>query len=62
MPVYLRINMSVTRNAARLTYGLPGSALAVRDSHPLDDYPNFQRYRHLLSNGPALTGRCCYRV
>ena len=24
MPVYLRINMSVTRNAARLTYGLPG--------------------------------------
>jgi len=37
MPVCLRINMSVTRNAARLTYGLPGSALAVRDSHPLDD-------------------------
>ena len=24
MPVYLRINTSVTRNAARLTYGLPG--------------------------------------
>jgi len=37
MPVHLRINTSVTRNAARLTYGLPGSALAVRGSHPLDD-------------------------
>ncbi len=37
MPVCLRINISVTRNAARLTYGLPGSALAVRGSHPLDD-------------------------
>ena len=37
MPVHLRINTSVTRNAARLTYGLSGSALAVRDSHPLDD-------------------------
>jgi hypothetical protein len=22
-----------------------------------DDYPNFYRYCHLLSNGPALTGR-----
>ncbi|MBT8373422.1 MAG: hypothetical protein KJN80_00750, partial [Deltaproteobacteria bacterium] len=37
MPVCLRINTSVTRDTARLTYGLPGSALAVRDSHPLDD-------------------------
>jgi len=37
MPVYLRINKSVTRNAARLTYSLPGSALAMRGSHPLDD-------------------------
>ena len=37
MPVYLRINKSVTLNAARLTYGLPGSALAMRGSHPLDD-------------------------
>ncbi len=37
MPVHLRINTSVTRNAARLTYGLPGLALAVRGSHPLDD-------------------------
>ena len=37
MPVYLRINMSITRNAARLTSGLPGSALTVRGSHPLDD-------------------------
>jgi hypothetical protein len=26
-----------TRNAARLTYGLPGSASTVRGSHPLDD-------------------------
>jgi len=24
MPVHLRINTSVTRSAARLTYGLPG--------------------------------------
>jgi hypothetical protein len=37
MPVYLRINTPVTRYAARLTYGLPGSALAVRGSRPLDD-------------------------
>jgi hypothetical protein len=37
MPVHLRINISVTRYAARLTYGLPGLALAVRGSHPLDD-------------------------
>ena len=36
-PVYLRINTPVTRNAARLTSGLPGSALTVRGSHPLDD-------------------------
>ena len=37
MPVHLRINISVTRYAARLTYSLPGLALAVRGSHPLDD-------------------------
>ena len=37
MPVYLRINIPVARYTARLTYGLPGSALAVRGSHPLDD-------------------------
>jgi hypothetical protein len=37
MPVYLSVNTSVTRNAARLIYGLPGSALVVRGSHPLDD-------------------------
>jgi len=36
-PVYLRINTPITRNAARLTSGLPGSALTVRGSHPLDD-------------------------
>lgn len=53
----LRINTPVTRNAARLTSDLPGSALTVRGSHPLDNLPNFQRYRHLLSIGPALTGR-----
>jgi hypothetical protein len=36
MPVYLRINTPVTRNAARLICGLPGSALTARGSHPLD--------------------------
>ena len=57
MLVCLRIYQSVAREAARLTTGLPGSALTRWDLHPLDDSPNFQRYRHLLSNGPALPGR-----
>ena len=39
---YLRINAAVTVDAARLAPGLPGSALAVRGSHPLDDVSEFQ--------------------
>lgn len=39
---YLRINDVVTDDAARLATGLPGSALTGRDSHPLDDYSEFQ--------------------
>ena len=39
---YLRINAAVTGDAARLTTGLPGSALAGRVSHPLDDDSEFQ--------------------
>ena len=39
---YLRINAAVTDNTARLATGLPGSALAGRDLHPLDDSSEFQ--------------------
>lgn len=39
---YLRVNAVVTDDAARLATGLPGSALAGRDLHPLDDYSGFQ--------------------
>lgn len=39
---YLRINTTVTDDTARLATGLPGSALAGRDLHPLDDYSEFQ--------------------
>ena len=39
---YLRINAAVTDDAARLATGLPGSALAGRDLHPLDDSSEFQ--------------------
>ena len=39
---YLRINTAVTDNAARLTTGLPGSALAGRVLHPLDNSSEFQ--------------------
>jgi hypothetical protein len=54
----LRINEPVTRNAARLASGLPGSALAGWGSHPLDDSSDFVE----LSSppfciGPAGTGR-----
>ena len=43
MLTYLRINRPVAGTAARLVTGLPGSALTGRDSHPLDDYSDFQR-------------------
>ena len=39
---YLRINASVTEDAARLATSLPGSALTGRDSHPPDDDSRFQ--------------------
>jgi hypothetical protein len=39
--VCLRINRAVATPTARLTTGLLGSALAGRDSHPLDDKLNF---------------------
>ena len=39
---YLRINATVTDDAARLATGLPGSALTGRDLHPLDDNSEFQ--------------------
>jgi len=41
--VYLRIPRAVTCPRARLTTGLPGSALAGRDLHPLDDEPNLRK-------------------
>jgi len=52
----LRINRRVTEAAARLTTDLPGSALVGRDSHPLDDKPNFMKSSHdsLLSDQHCL--------
>ena len=41
--VCLRINPEVASRTARLTAGLPGSALAGRDLHPLDDTPNLRK-------------------
>ena len=41
--VCLRINREVAPSTARLTAGLPGSALAGRDLHPLDDKPNLRK-------------------
>ena len=40
-PACLRINEPITRNAARLASGPPGSALAGWGSHPLDDSSDF---------------------
>jgi len=37
----LRINAAVADDAARLATGLPGSALAGRVLHPLDDFSEF---------------------
>ena len=55
----LRINVVVTSDAARLTTSLPGSALAGRDSHPLDDYSKISRRHRLppIPFRPALPGR-----
>jgi hypothetical protein len=39
----LRINRTVARPTARLTTDLPGSALAGRNLHPLDDRPNLRK-------------------
>ena len=37
----VRINRAIAEATARLATDLPGSALVGRDSHPLDDKPNF---------------------
>jgi hypothetical protein len=52
----LRINRVIAGPTARLTTGLPGWALAGRDSHPLDDRPNFAESPHdsLLSDQHCL--------
>src|SRR5262249_14784672 len=42
----LRISRDVATPAARLATGLPGSALAGRDFHPLDDKPNLRKSPH----------------
>jgi hypothetical protein len=39
----LRINPAIAGRTARLATDLPGSALVGRDSHPLDDRPNFMK-------------------
>jgi hypothetical protein len=58
MFTYLRINRRVIATAARLVTGLPGSALAGRDSHPLDDSSDFQKVSpSLLPVGPGLPDR-----
>ena len=43
MFTHLRINRPVAGTTARLVTGPPGSALAGRDSHPLDDSSDFHR-------------------
>ena len=52
----LRINRVIAGPTARLATGLPGSALAGRVSHPLDDRPNFMESSHdsLLSDQHCL--------
>jgi len=52
----LRINRVIAGPTARLTTGLPGWALTGRDSHPLDDRPNFAESPHdsLLSDQHCL--------
>ncbi len=58
MLAYLRINESISGNAARLATGLPGSALAGRVSHPLDDTSDFKAASTTsYPNRPALPGR-----
>jgi hypothetical protein len=59
--MYLRINKTVTRPAARLITDLRVYALAGRDSHPLDEYSKFQNATdHVLPFGPAFPGRFRY--
>lgn len=54
----LRFAVSVAEHVARLASGVPGSALAGRDSHPLDDQRDFQRATAcFLPSRPALPGR-----
>ena len=43
---YLRIAMTVTRDGARLTTNLPGSALVGWDLHPLDNTLIFKEGSH----------------
>jgi hypothetical protein len=52
----LRINAAIAGRAARLATDLPGWALVGRDSHPLDDEPNFVKSSHnsLLSDQQCL--------
>ena len=50
----LRCASSVAGQGARLTSGLPRSALAGRDLHPLDDYTGFHAIR--VPSRPALPG------
>jgi hypothetical protein len=46
--VCLRIHRAVAYPMARLATGLPGSALAGRDLHPLDDKPNLRKSQDFL--------------
>jgi hypothetical protein len=58
MYVCLRIDCAVAVAAARLTSDWCGSTLVGRDSHPLDDEPNFGCLPHdQPPSGPALPGR-----
>jgi hypothetical protein len=55
---YLRIDVPVTRDAARLASGLLGSALTEWVSHPRDGSPNFEsEISSSFPFGQALTGR-----
>ena len=59
MLTYLRINRPVAGTAARLVTGLPGSALAGWDLHPLNDCSDFQKASpSLLPVRPGFPDRC----
>jgi len=54
-------SLDIAAHGARLATGLPGSALAGRVSHPLDDFSKFPESPHdsFLYDQPCLVAPCC---